>query len=129
MNNSWRINDLPAVRVRNDPPTIEEALFAAEGLTDEPDHQVFIASQLMGVAEDEVRKHLKPASAVRRSQADRFDRFDRFERSSERSNDQVFVSSRSGADRAVVVERKSARPQMRMAPSLPSGVVRLNRMR
>lgn len=124
---SWKINDLPAVRVRHDPPTIEEALYAAEGLTDEVDHQVFIAAQLMGASEDEVRKHVKPRTAVRRPQIDR--QFDRFERPMERSNDQVYVSHRNGADRAVVVERKSARPQMRLGPSLPSGVVRLNRIR
>jgi hypothetical protein len=148
MNMPWKINDLPAVRVRHDPPTIDEALYAAEGLTDDVDHQVALAAALMGVSEEEVRKEVKPLGAAPRRVYDRFDRFeqnDRFERHNERHNerhhdrhnerhhershDQVFVSHRSGADRAVVVERKSGRAQMRLGPSLPAGVVRLNRIR
>lgn len=42
-------------RVRREPPTIEEALVAAQGLTDDVDQQVEIAAALMGVAQDEVR--------------------------------------------------------------------------
>jgi hypothetical protein len=133
MNMPWKINDLPTVRVRHDPPTIEEALYAAEGLTDNVDHQVALAAELMGAPEDEVRKHVKPAGSVKRSDADRSDRFERVERVEryyEPARHQAHALNRSAPDRAVVVvERKSARPQMRLGPSLPSGVVRLNRIR
>ncbi|MEZ0170859.1 hypothetical protein [Microvirga sp. TS319] len=40
---------------RIEPPSLEEAIAAAQGLTDNLDWQVEIASQLMGMAEDEVR--------------------------------------------------------------------------
>jgi hypothetical protein len=46
---------LPPVRVRRDPPTLEEAVFAAQGLSDDPRQQVEIAAGLMGVPEDEAR--------------------------------------------------------------------------
>ena len=44
-----------ARRVRKDPPTIEEALIAAEALTADPAHRVEIAASLMGVSIDEVQ--------------------------------------------------------------------------
>ena len=44
-----------ARRVREDPPTIEEALIAAESLTGDPTERVEIAAALMGVSVDEVR--------------------------------------------------------------------------
>jgi len=40
---------------RVEPPTLEEALAAAQGLTDDIECQIEIASQLMGMPEDEVR--------------------------------------------------------------------------
>ncbi len=40
---------------RVEPPSLEEAIAAAQGLTDDIDGQVEIASQLMGLPEDEVR--------------------------------------------------------------------------
>ncbi|HEX8164827.1 MAG TPA: hypothetical protein VF601_03455 [Beijerinckiaceae bacterium] len=46
---------LPPVRVRRDPPTLTEAILAAQGLSDEVEQQVEIAAGLMGVSEDEVR--------------------------------------------------------------------------
>ena len=45
---------LPPIRVRNEPPTIEEALFAAEGLTDDEAQQLEIAATLMAVSPEEV---------------------------------------------------------------------------
>ena len=36
-------------RVRRDPPTLEEAIFAAVGITDDPEAQAEIASSLMGL--------------------------------------------------------------------------------
>ncbi len=108
MNPAWKFNDLPAVRVRHDPPSIEEALFAAQGLTDEVEHQIEIAASLMGVSVDDVRPLVKPVS---------------------KAGAEVSVANRFGVDRTVVVERKSARTQMRVGTMLPSGVIRLTKSR
>lgn len=61
---------------RVDAPTLEEALAAAQGLTDDIEGQIEIASQLMGMPEDEVRPvalkfSAKPAQPERLSIADR----------------------------------------------------------
>lgn len=42
-------------RLRHEPPTLEEALFAAEGLADSAEQQVEIAAELMAVPVDQVR--------------------------------------------------------------------------
>jgi len=42
-------------RTRHDPPDVEEAVAAAQGLTDDIDSQIEIAAQLIGLSEDEVR--------------------------------------------------------------------------
>ena len=49
----------PPPVVRYEPPTIEEALFAASDLSSDPAAQVEIAAGLMGITEDEVRPHLR----------------------------------------------------------------------
>ena len=36
-------------RVRRDPPTLEEAIFAAVGITEDPQQQAEIAAALMGL--------------------------------------------------------------------------------
>lgn len=46
---------LPPPRVRREPPTLAEAVSAAQGLTTELDEQIEIASSLMDVPADEVR--------------------------------------------------------------------------
>lgn len=61
---------------RVDAPTLEEAIAAAQGLTNDLEGQVEIASQLMGMPEDEVRPvaiklSVKPAQAGRPPIADR----------------------------------------------------------
>ncbi len=78
-------------RVRQDPPTLEEAIFAARGLTDDVEAQVEIAAGLMEVAPDEVRAALKKTPAPRKGAAT------------------LAFTNRSGAERAVVVERKTPR--------------------
>lgn len=40
---------------RVEPPSLEEAIIAAQGLTDDVECQTEIAAQLMGMPEDEVR--------------------------------------------------------------------------
>jgi hypothetical protein len=42
-------------RVRRDPPTIEDAVLAAQGLTDEPGEQVEIVASLMQISAEEAR--------------------------------------------------------------------------
>jgi hypothetical protein len=54
---------------RVEPPALEEAIIAAQGLTDDIEGQVEIASQLMGMPEDEVRPVvLQAATQPRRSE-------------------------------------------------------------
>lgn len=43
------------VTTRIEPPALEEAIAAAQGLTDDIESQIEIASQLMGLPADEVR--------------------------------------------------------------------------
>jgi hypothetical protein len=83
--------------VRNEPPTLDEAVAAASGLTDDPQQQVEIAASLIGLPQEEVR------SAVTRAAAQR-----------KRRVGTVGVTARGGAQRAVVVERKPTR-----RPALP----------
>jgi 2-phospho-L-lactate guanylyltransferase (CobY/MobA/RfbA family) len=78
-------------RVRRDPPTLKEAIAAAQGLSDELDEQIEIAAGFMAlpidVVRDEVLKAAKPANAAR----------------------VVVMPSREGAARTVIVERKPSR--------------------
>ena len=78
-------------RVRHDPPTLEEAIAAAQGLTDDVAQQVEIAASLMDVPADEVRSRMpKPMTPRKIINA-------------------VAVTTRDGHNRSVVVERKSVR--------------------
>jgi hypothetical protein len=54
MNDSWDTKDGPR-RVRRDPPTVEEAVVAAQGLTDDLKEQIEIVASLMEVAPDQAR--------------------------------------------------------------------------
>jgi hypothetical protein len=53
-------------RVRRDPPSLAEALAAAEGLTDDVEAQVEIAASLMGVPVDEAKAELQRLAPDRR---------------------------------------------------------------
>ncbi|MGO4524700.1 hypothetical protein AB4097_07525 [Microvirga sp. 2MCAF35] len=76
---------------RVEPPVLEEAIIAAQGLTDDIDSQVEIASQLMGLSEDEVRPVvLKAAPQPRRSE-------------------RMIMPERADGPKVVVVERKRPR--------------------
>jgi hypothetical protein len=63
---------------RVDAPALEEAIIAAQGLTDDIESQVEIASQLMGMPEEEVRPVvLQSAAQPRRTErAPSFERAD-----------------------------------------------------
>lgn len=97
MSTTWKTKYGPR-RVRHDPPTLEEAIFAARGLSDDVEAQVEIAAGLMEVASDEVRALLKKTPAPRKSSAT------------------VAFTSRGGTERSVVVERKTPR---RVLPGRP----------
>ncbi len=78
-------------RVRHDPPTIEEALEAAECFAEGLDNQIEVAAQLMGVTEDEVRavamRAQRRATTIQR----------------------VAPATPSASGRAVIVERRTTR--------------------
>jgi hypothetical protein len=88
--------DLPPIRVRREPPTIAEAVAAAQDLADD----VEIAAGLIGLAADEVRPHvLSAAKAASRPQ-----------RSPEQRIEHRIMSPASpnrAPPRAVIVERRS----------------------
>jgi hypothetical protein len=90
MSTTWNTKYGPR-RVRHDPPTLEEAIFAARGLTDDVDQQIEIAAGLMEASVDEVRAALKKSPPPRKPAAT------------------VAFTSRGGTERSVVVERKTSR--------------------
>jgi hypothetical protein len=89
MSTTWNTKYGPR-RVRHDPPTLEEAIFAARGLTDDVDQQVEIAAGLMEVPADDVREALRKSPPPRKQAT-------------------VAFTNRGGAERSVVVERKTPR--------------------
>ena len=50
-------------RTRYDPPVLDEAIAAAQGLTEQIEGQIAIAALLMGLPEDEVRSEVLKAAA------------------------------------------------------------------
>jgi hypothetical protein len=81
-------------RVRRDPPTIDEAVLAAQGLTDELREQIEIVVSLMNVSVDAARGAILKTGV--RKEANR-----------------VAIVGRAGAPRAVVVEHRIIRRPMR----------------
>jgi hypothetical protein len=51
--------------LRFDPPTLEEAIYAAQGLTDDVDDQVEIAARLIGLPEADVKAAILKAAVAR----------------------------------------------------------------
>jgi hypothetical protein len=89
MNDIWETKD-GRRRVRRDPPTVDEAVVAAQGLTDDPKQQIEIVASLMEVSPDEAR-----VAVLRMGQRKDVNR--------------VTITGRAGAPRAVVVERRTPR--------------------
>jgi hypothetical protein len=87
-------------RVRRDPPTVEEAVLAAQGLTDELGEQVEIVVSLMQISAEEAR-----SAVLRLGQRKDLER--------------VTITMRTGRlgatapSRAVVVERRTVRRPLR----------------
>jgi hypothetical protein len=75
-------------RVRRDPPTLDDAVLAAQGLTEDLEGQIEIVTALMSVPADDARR------AVLKMR---------------RPEGLVTIAGRGGVARAVVVERKSPR--------------------
>jgi hypothetical protein len=91
-------------RVRRDPPTVEDAVLAAQGLTDEPGEQVEIVVSLMQISAEEARGvvlRMAPRKDVNR----------------------ITVTARStqpgqaNGARAVVVERRAPRRSVQSRPA------------
>jgi hypothetical protein len=90
MSEDWNTKYGPR-RVRRDPPTLDEAIFAAIGITDDQEAQAEIAASLMGLPIESVLAEVKKAG-----------------RASVRSSTRV-IAGEQGAQRSVVVERRVIR--------------------
>jgi hypothetical protein len=80
---------------RVDPPALEEAIAAAQGLTDDIESQIEIAAQLMGMSEDEVRPVVLKAPVPARRPM--------------RLAERTFTPEHHEGPKVVVVERKRPR--------------------
>ena len=78
-------------RVRHDPPTLAEAIAAAQGLTDDVEGQIAIAADLMGASAEDVKSEMRKLAPDRRVTR------------------LVASSARDNSVRTVVVERKASR--------------------
>lgn len=79
-------------RVRRDPPTLDEAIFAAIGITEDVEQQAEIAASLMGMPYDTVLSEVKKQSRV-----------------NARAASTRVIAGEQGAQRSVVVERRVVR--------------------
>ena len=76
----------PPFKVRHEPPTLEEAIYAAQGVTTDIEQQVELAADLMSMEAAEIRPHVVKAATK------------------PQTSNRVFVPARSGMQRAVVIE-------------------------
>jgi hypothetical protein len=93
MSDVWETKD-GRRRVRQDPPTVEEAVLAAQGLTEELGEQIEIVASLMEVSVDEARGAV--LGMGQRKDVSR-----------------TAIVGRVGSPRAVVVERRVTRRPLR----------------
>lgn len=92
--------DLPPIRVRREPPTVQEAVSAAQDLADDLEQQVEIAAGLIGLPLDDVRPYVlsaKPKPAQPRNG----------DRAHERQERILSQAGPSRPPRTVVVERRT----------------------
>ncbi len=78
-------------RVRQDPPTLDDAIAAARGLTDDVQAQIEIAASLIGLPVEQVRGEVLKSSTPRKNV------------------NRVAFTGRGGMQRSVIVERKTPR--------------------
>ena len=91
MSEDWNTKYGPR-RVRRDPPTLDEAIFAAVGITDDHEQQAEIAAALMGMPLDVVQAEVKKQA-----------------RTNSRITATRVIAGEQGAQRSVVVERRVVR--------------------
>jgi hypothetical protein len=91
MSEDWQTKYGPR-RVRRDPPTLEEAIFAAAGITEDQQAQAEIAAALMGMDFEPVLAEVKKTGRI-----------------AARSAITRVIAGEQGAQRAVVVERRVTR--------------------
>jgi len=91
MSDVWETKD-GRRRVRRDPPTVEDAVLAAQGMTDDVDGQVEIVMSLMQVSVEEARGVVLRMGQRKDKEASHFT-----------------ITGRTGAPRTVVVERRAPR--------------------
>lgn len=84
-------------RVRQETPTLEEAIFAAQGLSDQFEEQADIAATLMGLPRDQVRAELLKIAAPRKTAVK-----------------SVVFTGAASAPRTIIVERKESRARRRV---------------
>jgi hypothetical protein len=89
----------PPFKVRHEPPTLEDAIYAAQGLTGEVEQQIEFVSDLLNMPPAELRPHVLKAG------------------SKASTSNRVFVSARSGMQRAVVIET-TRRPRAKKSSEL-----------
>lgn len=94
---SKSFHDLPPIRVRREPPTIPEAVAAAQDLADDIEQQVEIAAGLIGLTPDAVREHVVAAAKAKPA--------------AQRMPDRILTAAGpSRAPRTVIVERRTRPP-------------------
>jgi hypothetical protein len=91
MSKDW-ITKYGTRRVRHDPPTLDEAIFAAIGITEDPEEQAEIAAALMGLPLETVQAEVKKLG-----------------RTSARVASTRVIAGEQGAQRSIVVERRVVR--------------------
>jgi ribosomal protein L12E/L44/L45/RPP1/RPP2 len=94
MSEDWQTKYGPR-RVRRDPPTLEEAIFAAAGITEDHEQQAEFAAALMGMEYDAVLAEVKKTSRI-----------------AARTATTRVIAGEQGAQRAVVVERRVIRKRV-----------------
>lgn len=90
MSEDWNTKYGPR-RVKREPPTLEEAIFAAVGITEDHEGQAEIASALMGLPYEAVLAEVKKTARTMARTATRV------------------IAGEQGAQRSVVVERRVTR--------------------
>jgi hypothetical protein len=90
-------------RVRHEAPTLEEAITAAQGLSDELNEQAEIAASLIGLPRDQVRTELLKVAPPRKGVIK-----------------SVAFAGPTSAPRAIVVERKPTRRVISAAGRRPA---------
>lgn len=91
MSKDWNTKYGPR-RVRRDPPTLDEAIFAAVGITDDQEQQAEIAAALMAMPYETVLAEVKKQS-----------------RANARATSTRVIAGEQGAQRSVLVERRVVR--------------------